>query len=333
MDAGNSPQHTAGETENLFPFGPPPILSRPISYEGTRVIARNTVQRTLIGKLPKFRVVHDDPVTVALDYAKSGFRVPFICAANRFAPGERHDDQRDRPTYEEDFCGRSNLVDTLTRTGPGTYVPRLYPIPATGGIFSDRVVVYLGPRGDNYQKLDPIPDLPVVLVHPVRKPPVQGYGTKYQHQTDEEVMGEKIREALHICLHHNYDRIVIGDFGLGDGFHHPPQAVAEIWRELLLFNCHFRGRFESVDFAFIDPVQSTTKWFRDERHRRNEETRIGDSASTSRAEPPCSQPAPTDMAIFESVFDEKEIERVLQHAASIDSHLLLMNSHFRSFET
>ncbi|KAG6302851.1 hypothetical protein E4U09_001762 [Claviceps aff. purpurea] len=324
MDAGHLPRQEAGETENLLPSGPPPVLSRPISYEGRRVTVRNTVQRNPIGKLPKFRVVHDDPVTVALDYAKSGFRVPFICAANRFAPGERHDDQRDRPTYEEDFCGRRR-----GQARPGTYVPRLYPIPATGGIFSDRVVVYLGPRGDNYENLDPIPDLPVVLVHPVRKPPVQGNGTKYLSETDELVMGEKIREAIRICLHHNYDRIVIGDFGLGDGFHHPPQAVAKIWRELLLFNHDFRGRFESVDFAFIDPVQSTTKWFRDERHRRNEETRIGDSASTSRAEPPCSQPAPTDMAIFESVFDEKEIERVLQNAAMIDSQAALINSHLR----
>ncbi|KAG6129866.1 hypothetical protein E4U38_004797 [Claviceps purpurea] len=313
---------SSGETENLLPSGPPPVLSRPISYEGRPI---NFTRHTQSTKPPKFRVVHDDPVKVALHYAKSGIRVPFICAAHSSCPGSRHLDKR--PTYEEDFCHRSNLWDTLTRTGPGTYVPRLYPISATGGILSDRVAVYLGLRGDNYEKLDPIPDLPVVSVPPVRKPEGRGNGTKYAYPQEELDMREKIRGALRICLHNNYNRVVIGDFGLGDGFHNPPHAVAEIWRDLLLFDPDICGQFESVDFVFVDPMQRTTQLFRDEKQKHNERRRARQAAkegtsSTSTRRAPSSQPAPTDMAIFESLFDEKEIERVVEHAALINRHLL-----------
>ncbi|KAG5970696.1 hypothetical protein E4U56_007484 [Claviceps arundinis] len=215
MDAGCLPQQVAGETENIT-------------------------------KPPKFRVVHDDPVSVALSYAKSGIRVPFICAAHRCAQLTR------RISVTEAIFG---IHHTLTRTRPGTDGPRLYPIPAAGGIFSDRVVVYLGTR-DKYEYLDPILDVPVVLVSPVRQPKLIGNGSSYPHGPNELIMREKICEALRICLHNNYDRVVIGDFGLGETYHNPPQAVAEIWRDLLLFHPDLCGQFESVDFAFVDQMQS-----------------------------------------------------------------------------
>ncbi|KAG6146005.1 hypothetical protein E4U37_000587 [Claviceps purpurea] len=316
MDAGNPSQQVAGGTGNLMPPGLPPVLSRPIYYDGRTINLTRHTQSTVP---PEFRVVHDDPVKVALGYAKSGIRVPFICAAHHRGPGLRHQDER--PTYEEDFCHRSNLFDTLTRTEPGMHVPRLYPIPATGGIFSDRVAVYLGPREDNYESLDPIPDLPVVSVSPVRNPGVKGNGTKYQYQKDESTMREKICGALRICLHNNYDRVVIGDFGLGDGFHNPPQAVAETWRDLLLFDPDLCGQFESVDFAFVDPMQSTTQVLWDERRKFNEERRADCSAKEGTfpytlGGPLNSRRAPTDMAIFESVFHPDEIKRVREVAAS-----------------
>ncbi|KAG6071504.1 hypothetical protein E4U16_006066 [Claviceps sp. LM84 group G4] len=172
--------------------------------------------------------------------------------------------------------------------------------------------------------LDPIPNLPVVSVPPKRRPAVKRNGTKYESKLDILDMIEKIHGALCICLSHNYYRIVIGDFGLGDGYHNPPQAVAEIWRDLLLFDPDICGQFKSVDFAFVDPMQSTTQWFRDERQKDNERRRIcalanggTSSTSTKRARPLYSLPAPTDMAIFQSVFDKKEIERVMQEALRV----------------
>ncbi|KAG6037273.1 hypothetical protein E4U40_006262 [Claviceps sp. LM458 group G5] len=322
MDTGHVPQQAAGETENLLPSDPPPVLSCPISYEGR---PNNLSRHTQSTKPPEFRVVHDDPVTVALSYAKRGIRVPFICAAHSIHPDVRHQDVR--PTYEEEFCHRSNLRDTLTRKWPGMDDVFLYPIPATGGIFSNRVAVYLCPRENNYEYLNPIPDLPVVSVPPVLRPRGKRNGSLYLYEEDKFAMEAKIRGALRVCLYHKYDRVVIGDFGLGDGYHNPPQAVAEIWRHLFLFDPDLCGQFKSVDFAFVDPMQSTTQWFQDERQKRNERGRARRAAeqgttSTSTKHADSSQLAPTDMAIFESVFDETEIKRVLERAALINRCLL-----------
>ncbi|KAG5959984.1 hypothetical protein E4U57_000340 [Claviceps arundinis] len=196
----------------------------------------------------------------------------------------------------------------------------------TGGIFSNRVAVYLGPREENYTVLDPIPDLPVVSVPPVRKPDVTAQGL-YSRGKDKSTMREKISRALHVCLDHEYDRAVIGDFGLGDGFLNPPQELAEIWRDLLLFDPNLRGQFRSVHFIFTDPLQSTTQCHRDELQRINEyewarRRAKEDPASAStrqRAEPLSSQRAPTDMEVFEAVFHPDEIKRVRKEAASSSS--------------
>ncbi|KAG5970694.1 hypothetical protein E4U56_007482 [Claviceps arundinis] len=323
MNGGNTLPQVVEVTENL---SYPVVLSHPISYAGNALIllSRSPVEPPRSAaepvESPEFRVVTGDPVQVALDCAtdNGGIRVPFICAANRDYPGLRHQDQR--PTYEEDFCDRSNLRDTLTRTKTSKLDNKpLYPINATGGIFSDKIAVYLGPR-DKYEKLNPIPNLPVVSVPPVRRPPVNGDGTEYILEEDLLDMIAKIRGALLMCLAHLCNRIVVGDFGLGDGYYNPPQAVAEIWRDLFLFDTDIRGLFKSVDFVFLDPMQSTTQWLQDERQKHNERewmnnlARDGISLTNNWEEPPSSRPAPTDMAIFQSVFDKKEIERLTQKA-------------------
>ncbi|KAG5917462.1 hypothetical protein E4U61_002718 [Claviceps capensis] len=333
MDAGNPSQQVEGETENSMLSVFPPVLSRPISYDGRMINLTQHTQSTDPPERLEFRIVTGDPVKVALDYAtgNGGTRVPFICAAHHSIPAGSH--QVQSTTYEKRLCHRSNLLDTLIREWPGMGDTPLYPISETGGILSDRVAVYLGPREDNYKALDPIPDLPVVLVPPVRKPSVKGKGSLYSKEKDKSTMIEKIYGALRVCLNHNYNRVVIGDFGLGDGFLNPPQELAEIWRDLLLFDPNLRGQFRSVHFVFTDPLQSTTQWHRDVLQRKYEDKWARQAAtegpaSTStkqRTEPLSSQPAPTDMEIFESVFHPNEIKRVREKAASSSSTNMVLS--------
>ncbi|KAG5949598.1 hypothetical protein E4U60_003745 [Claviceps pazoutovae] len=333
MDAGHPSQQVAEETEDSMLSVFPPVLSRPMSYDGRMISLTQHTQSTDPPERLEIRIVTGDPVKVALDYAtdNGGIRVPFICAAHHCSPTRSQQGQS--LTYEQRFCHRSNLLDTLTREWPGMDVTPIYPISETGGIFSERVAVYLGPREDNYKVLDPIPDLPVVSVPPVRKPSVKGKGSLYSKGKDKSTMKEKICGALRVCLNNNYNRVVIGDFGLGDGFLNPPQELAEIWWDLLLFDPNLRGQFKSVHFVFTDPLQSTSQWHRDELQRRNEEkwarqAATGGPASTStkqRTEPLSSQPAPTDMEIFESVFHPNEIKRVREKAASSSSTNMVLS--------
>ncbi|KAG6302852.1 hypothetical protein E4U09_001763 [Claviceps aff. purpurea] len=331
MDSEDTPHQVAAGTEENFihPIPPParpdfptPVISSPITYD-RRMTDFQITRHTQSQSRPEFRIVIGDPVKVALSNAAADsmksvaiggerIRVPFICAVSRYGPSSR---RLVRPTYEEDFYHRSNLFDTLIqpRLGMNAVAMPHYLISDTNAVFCDSVAVYYGPREDNYEELDPRPNLPVVLVSPVLRPRVKGNGTAFSDVEDEVCMREKICSALRICLHHKYDRVVIGDFGLGDGFRNPPQAVAKIWRDLLHFHPDLCGQFKYVVFAFVDPMQNTTQWFRDdlkkckEKARARREAKEGTSSASARRAH-SSQPALTDMAIFESVFRRNEIE-------------------------
>jgi uncharacterized protein (TIGR02452 family) len=273
---------------------------------------------------PRFRVEVGDPVSRAIDYGYSDtkasealggprVRVPFLCAANERRPGG--DWETGCSGYEEKLCRRSNLSATLSSPLPGTGESSNYPIPSKGGILSDAVVVCRGPH-DRYEKLNHLFDLPVISVPPTRWPKLKDGGSKYSFAEERELIREKIKAALRIALGNGYDRVVIGDFGLGNGHRNPPRELAEIWRDIFLFEPEVRGRFSYVVFVFEDEYQSTTALILDEmakkeikatptgRHRRNEST----LAVLARSH----MNAPTDVAIFERIFHVDEINRLLK---------------------
>ncbi|KAK2590201.1 hypothetical protein QQS21_012117 [Conoideocrella luteorostrata] len=276
---------------------------------------------------PVIRIEAGDPVMAAISYASVDsqaseavggprVRIPFICAANERRPGG--DWETGCSGYEEKLCRRSNLSATLSSPWPHTQVNSNYPIPSTGGILSDAVVVCRGPH-DHYERLERWHDLPVVSVPPARWPKLKESGTMYSFAEERDMMKEKIRGALRICLYNNYDRVVIGDFGLGNSCRNPPQEVAQIWRDVLLFDPDLRGQFTYVVFSFEDPAQSTTRFIWDEMARKDKKGG-GSGKAKSRAESSASaglsrgasSNAPTDMAVFQFIFNPSEIERVLR---------------------
>ncbi|KAG9251157.1 uncharacterized protein F5Z01DRAFT_683442 [Emericellopsis atlantica] len=283
---------------------------------------------TLSTKPPVFSIVAGDPVTQALNcgaldsqesQGQGGprVRVPFICAANDRRPGG--DWETGCSGYEEKLCRRSNLSATLSSPLPDTGVVTNYPIPSMGGILSDSVVVCRGPH-ERYERLDTWYDLPVVSVPPTRWPKLKDNGTKYSFAQERDMAREKIRGALRICLYNGYNRVVVGDFGLGNGHRNPPQELAEMWRDVLLFDPDLRGQFRYVVFVFDDPHQSTSGLIlhelarQDELARKKSSSGSGSKRRRHRGESSSSSGSagtPTDLAIFEHVFQEGEIARVL----------------------
>ncbi|PNY28988.1 Uncharacterized protein TCAP_01092 [Tolypocladium capitatum] len=280
-------------------------------------------RRTLSTRPPRFIFVAEDPVMTAISQgtvdsqaseAAGGprVRIPFICAANERRPGG--DWETGCSGYEEKLCRRSNLSATLSAPWPNTGETSNYPIPSTGGILSDSVVVCRGPH-DRYERLESWYDVPVVSVPPTRWPKLKENGSMYSFSEERDMMREKIRGALRICLYNNYDRVVIGDFGLGNSCRNPPQEVAEIWRDVLLFDPDLRGQFTYVIFAFEDPAQSTTRLILDEIAKKDKKGsskgRSRGNSSGSSSSSSSRDYAPTDMRIFQQVFDDAEIQRVL----------------------
>jgi len=181
-------------------------------------------------------------------------------------------------------------------------------------------VVFRGPH-DRYEKLPPDQwrSLPVVSVPPARWPKLTHNGTKYSFASERDLVKDKLRGALHICAYANYTNVVIGDFGLGNGYRNPPQELAELWREVILYDPDLRGRIRQVAFVFEDPTQSTTQLILDDLAKKSKSSSSsGGSSSKSKSKSKSSSSsgsshssAPTDYQIFRQVFDEAEIHRVL----------------------
>lgn len=192
----------------------------------------------------------------------------------------------------------------------------------TGGAI--RAVVFRGPH-DRYEerKLEEWRALPVVSVTPMCRPKLKEGGAKYSFDDEREMAKNKLRAALSICAYNDIRNVVIGDFGLGNWYRNPPQEMAELWREVFLWDTNLRGRIENVAFVFEDPSQSTMRLILEDAAKKNRGGGSsssgggGGSSSSSKGKGKSSSsssiPAcPTDMAVFEHVFNPAEIQRVTQ---------------------
>ncbi|KAL7619693.1 hypothetical protein AAE478_010235 [Parahypoxylon ruwenzoriense] len=269
---------------------------------------------------PEFYICPGDPVDFAINWKeKVNIRIPFICAANDKRPGG--DWETGVVGYEERLCRRSTLSATLGTPGPGSEVENNYPVPSEGGIYSEFVVVFRGPH-DQYKKLDQWYDLPVVSMPAARWPKLSHGGSKYAFPLEREMVKNKLRAALRICVYYDHRTVVIGDFGLGNGHRNPPQELAELWREVFLYDPDIRGRFDYVAFVFEDQYQSTAKLILDDiikksksshhhSHSGGSKGKPKSSASSSSASAGSGGSAPTDFDIFSAVFDPSEIQSVM----------------------
>ncbi|KAI0390498.1 hypothetical protein F5Y17DRAFT_56005 [Xylariaceae sp. FL0594] len=272
---------------------------------------------TLSGS-PQFYIYTGDPVDFTIGWKdRVQTRIPFICAANDKRPGG--DWETGVVGYEERLCRRSTLSATLSMPGPGSQVASNYPIPSEGGIYSEFVVVFRGPH-DQYQKLDVWHDLPVVSMPAARWPKLTQNGTKYAFPLERDLVKSKLRSVLRICAYYNHRSVVIGDFGLGNGYRNPPQELAELWREVILYDPDLRGRFDYVAFVFEDPRQSTTKLILDDIAKKSSSSSSkgkgkakasSSSASSSSSAQPDHSSSPTDFEIFTHVFSAGEIHNLL----------------------
>ncbi|KAL1836921.1 hypothetical protein VTJ49DRAFT_4498 [Mycothermus thermophilus] len=246
---------------------------------------------------PTFYVRTGDPVNTALEWAQSvGTSIPFICAANDKRPGG--DWETGVVGYEERLCRRSTLAACLATPADGSPANAYYPLQICAGILSPQVVVFRGPH-DRYEKLpiDQWRELPVISVPPPRWPKLTQNGTKYSFGDEREMVKDKMRGALRICAYNGYSTVVIGDFGLGNGYRNPPQELAELWREVCLYDPDLRGRIRCVTFVLEDPNQSTAQLILDDIAKKAKGSSSGSSSS--------------NFEIFSRVFDPVEIQRFL----------------------
>ncbi|PQE23664.1 Mitochondrial chaperone bcs1 protein [Rutstroemia sp. NJR-2017a BVV2] len=190
-----------------------------------------------------FAFLERDAVDLALEWASSEPRpIPVIMPAHEKRPGGDWEAGVMQP--EECLCRRSTLYASLTTPASDNSTPNNYPIPDRAGIFSENVggdkemllltcpvVFRSGP--EKYQPWSEYKSLPIISVPTVKRPKLDSSGKKYSFKTERELMKASMKTALRIAIFYQYDKIVIGTFGLGPGFKNPPEEVANLWRELL----------------------------------------------------------------------------------------------------
>ncbi|KAL8376897.1 hypothetical protein RB595_007838 [Gaeumannomyces hyphopodioides] len=215
-----------------------------------------------------FAVFVGDPVNYALHWMEAqspSTRVALVCAANEKRAGG--DWVTGVAGYEERLCRRSTLSATLETPGPGSPTPDAFPMSTAGGIFSENVVVFRTEK-DRSEPLDEElwRDLPVCSVPPVRWPKVNINAGWLQYSFADEriMMRDKIMGALAICLANGIANIVVGDFGLGNGYRNPPYETAAMWNEAVNGDPAIRGRIHNIAFIFEDGCQSTQRLILDD---------------------------------------------------------------------
>ncbi|PHH54892.1 hypothetical protein CFIMG_007686RA00001 [Ceratocystis fimbriata CBS 114723] len=214
---------------------------------------------------PQFIIEARDPVT-SVTYHRHMLQqhVPYLCGAHPKRPGG--DWETGVPGSEEELCRRSSLSASLASA------IRFYPLPGDGAIYSPNVVVFRGPA-DHYVLLPRNEwfSVPVVSVAPVRLPKLNtndpaaaapggpGCGGPIRYSFAEERTQSRLamKAALKAVLHQGFTSVVIGDFGLGRGARNPPRVMADMWRELFLYDPEIRGHFCRVVFAFTDTSMCT----------------------------------------------------------------------------
>lgn len=157
---------------------------------------------------------------------------------------------------------------------------------------------------------------------PVRRPKLKEGGTTYSFDDEHELVRNKLRAALVICAYNDVRSVVIGDFGLGS-CRNPPRVMAELWRDVFLWDPTLRGRIENVAFVFEDRSQSTARLILEEAAKKSKSSSSSSSShhhhssgSSSKGKSKASSSSsagggPTDFDIFAHVFDPAEIARVL----------------------
>lgn len=134
---------------------------------------------------------------------------------------------------EENCFRRSNYFMTL--------IHDLYPIPATGCIYTPTITVI---KDQNYQLLDHPFTVSMVACAAIRYPKITGHGT-YQNELDRQLMKHKIEQIFQVGYQQHKDTLVLGAFGSG-AYRNPPTEVANIFNQVI---AQYNRCFKSIVFA------------------------------------------------------------------------------------
>ena len=186
-------------------------------------------------------VAHCDTLSAALALGDA-------CAlnfANAEVPGGGY--RRGARAQEEDLC---RLLPQLYPSLLGASDAGAYPLPPEAALLTRGVMAVREPG--SYKPCACLGNLTIVTA----AMPVVRYGEPNDGWLSENGWSRtvrlRIRAVLHAAAVSGHSNLVLGAFGCG-AFGNPAEPVAAIFREHLQ-SAEFRGRFQRIVFAIIDPL-------------------------------------------------------------------------------
>ena len=146
---------------------------------------------------------------------------------------------------EENLHRRSNLRTATLGRG------ELYPIPEDGCFFHPDVLFFRGSEARGYPFLKaPIP-INIVTTAAVKLRKLEPWDPSvHAHATEL-----KIKSVLQTCAEFNCETVVLSALGCG-AFHNPPQAVSQIFLDVLSESQFAATSFKHVVFAILEDHNS-----------------------------------------------------------------------------
>ncbi|WP_025209090.1 TIGR02452 family protein [Hippea sp. KM1] len=209
-----------------------------------------------------FSVIEADCLETASLLKKAGYNPCVLNMASNKHPGGNV--EGGAGAQEENIFRRTNIFLSLFQFSDIAYEygvernPKSYPIPETGGIYSEYITVFRSSEDTGYSLLNQPYILSIVSVAAVNMPEIIKKGREYWlTEKYANLTKEKIRTMLRISAINDHDSIVLSAFGCG-AFKNPPNHIARLFKEVFEED-EFKNRFRLVVFSIIDDHNSWKK--------------------------------------------------------------------------
>ncbi len=209
-----------------------------------------------------FSVIEADCLETAGLLKKAGYNPCVLNMASSKHPGGNVEGGAD--AQEENIFRRTNIFLSLfqfsdiAREYEIERNTKSYPIPDTGGIYSENVTVFRSSENTGYSLLNQPYIVSIVSVAAVNRPEIIKKGKEYWlTEKYASLTKEKIRTILRISAMNSHDSVVLSAFGCG-AFKNPPNHIARLFKEVFEED-EFKNRFKLVVFSIIDDHNSWKK--------------------------------------------------------------------------
>eukprot|EP01083_Nonionella_stella_P169370 574224_1 len=199
-------------------------------------------------------VLNTDCLDAAYSLLCDGYNPCLLNMANANTPGGGF--SSGMGAQEENLCRRTTLITALVnyvKTNKDRLDPNRawgYPIESFGSIYVPNVTVIRSNEAPlGYEFLAKPFKIAIVTAAMLNRPQ---YNNAFEYtNATKPVVEKKLKSVLRTAYDNGHDSIVLSAWGCG-AFRNPPVGQSKLWKNILLNDEEFEGKFKKIIFAIFD---------------------------------------------------------------------------------